>query len=234
MNRFYEGWIGTARDKVIACGLTWNPEHCPTTGKIVRAQRWNLTELVGLCPPPTHWFSSFAYVEDDIVALNNIRTAQSDDLARPRVMSREWQECLQAALVHVLLMKRNKLSQAMAYYRAIRTLSLTAAEKKPWHIRAEDVQLAYNVALRTGNSGKLALNLKMVVGGLFDAESLADHVPLYQFAQPMGTKDLAKRRVSCGRKSGGRAQITTFTINAAALPIVRALNVYRRRRRFGS
>lgn len=129
MNRFYEGWLATAHEKAVVSGLTWNPEHCPTTGKIDRTQRWNLTELVGLSPPPTLWMSSLAHVEDDVVALRDIRSAQGEYLTHPMVMSLQWQEFLQAALVHVLLVKRNKVSQAMAYYRAIRTLSLCAAEK---------------------------------------------------------------------------------------------------------
>jgi hypothetical protein len=184
MNRFHDGWIATARERAETAGLRWNPSFCPHTGKIDRAQRWNLTKVVGLNPPPTKWLSWFSHVDADAEALDQILDGQGQKFQVLSVMSPEWCEFTQAAIVHELLIKRNKISQAEAVYRAIRVLALCAGPTSPAQITAADVQLAYNVALRTGSSGKLALNVRMVVRGLFDNEHLADRAPLGQYAQP--------------------------------------------------
>src|SRR5690606_21009446 len=111
-------------------------------------------------------------------------SAQGDIFDKMNVMAPAWSEFTQAALVHVLLVERNKVSQALAVYRAIRTLSLCAGETEPWRITAADAKLAYNVALRTGGSGKLALNVRMSIRKLFDTERLSDRAPLTHFAEP--------------------------------------------------
>lgn len=184
MNRFYLGWLATASETATTAGLPWNPSFCSITGKIDRADRWNLTQLVGLNPPPTQWLSTFAHIQTDAEGLEQILGAQGQKPSPTLVMSPAWCEFTQAAIVHELLIKRNKLSQAHAVYRVVRLLSLCAGLTDPAEMTALDIQLAYNVALRSGNSGKLALNLRMVVRGLFDGEHLADRAPLAQYAQP--------------------------------------------------
>lgn len=183
MNRFYEGWLQNARGKAEHSGLTWNPDFCAKTGKIEKVQRWGLCSLIGL-PPPEKWLSGFQHLGIDIAVLGEILEAQGSSQKPTLVMASEWREFLQAAVTHELLIKRNKVNQAIAVARAVKTLSLCAATTAPWDVTAADIQRAYNVALRAGESGKLAMNLVMVVKNLFDNEHLGNRCPLAQFARP--------------------------------------------------
>ena len=68
--------------------------------------------------------------------------------------------------------------------RSIRILAACAGKAEPWALTSEIVQRAYNSALLTTESGKIAANMAMVIRTVIDGLHLADHSPLAGFCIP--------------------------------------------------
>ena len=184
MNQFYASWLELARTTAIGRGLSWNPEFDNVTGKISRTQRWGLSSAVGLPPDKEIWMSHFGHVPGDIDLLPKVSKCSKTNCEPPELMSKDWREFMQASISHELFIKKNKVSNASAHVRAIRTISLCAGETPPWELRPAEIERAYNVALQSGTSGKLAMNLSMVAKRLFDGNHLSKYCPLVTYAKP--------------------------------------------------
>ncbi|MBY6013723.1 hypothetical protein KUV75_02245 [Qipengyuania gaetbuli] len=184
MNQFYANWLELARSTAIGRGLSWNPDFDDVTGKVAKTQRWGLNSAVGLPPDREIWMSNFGHLRRDIELLRKVSKCPKTNCEPPELMSEDWREFLQASISHELFIKQNKVSNASAHARAIRTISLCAGQTPPWELRPADLQQAYNVALLSGASGKLAMNLSMVAKVLFDANHLSEYCPLVTYAKP--------------------------------------------------
>lgn len=184
MNQFYAIWLELARSTAIGRGLSWNPEFDDVTGKVAKTQRWGLNSAVGLPPDKEIWMSHFGHLPRDMELLRKVWKCPKVSCEPPELMSKDWREFLQASISHELFIKQNKVSNASAHARAIRTISLCAGQTPPWELRPTELQQAYNVALESGTSGKLAMNLSMVAKVLFDANQLSKYCPLVTYAKP--------------------------------------------------
>lgn len=191
MNEFYRSFIDAGKELAAKKGLHWDLP-CSASGKVDKADRWNLTLLCGLAPPPTIWLSDLGYDASSVEALNRLQAEQGLPPIVDTALPLDWREFLQAVVLNELLVKRNKPGHAIKNIgRHIRILATCAGETSPWGLTPDIVQRAYNVALQVGESGKLAANLSMVVRTVIDGLHLADRSPLGRFCIPYPT-DVAK------------------------------------------
>lgn len=184
MNDFFRAFVAAGERLASERGLIWNLA-CDADGTIDRSQRWDLTALAGMVPPPVCWLPDFAYDNGVLAPLNEILTYKGHPPVPSGAMSASWIALLKAAVLNEVLVKRNKPAHAIGTIgRQIRILATCARDVEPWEVTGDHVQLAYNAALHVGGSGKLAANLEMVVKILLDAEHLADRAPLARFCTP--------------------------------------------------
>jgi hypothetical protein len=103
-------------------------------------------------------------------------------------MPPRWRDFYQAVVLTEILVKKNKPQHALTNIgRYIRILAACVDGRDPWDITGQDVQLAYNIALGIGESGKTAANFAMVMRVVFDGQHLADRSPLARFCIPYPT-----------------------------------------------
>ena len=184
MNDFFCAFVSTGLRLANEHGLVWDLT-CGADGRIDRTQRWNLTTLAGMVPPPVKWLPHLSYDENVIPPLNEILIARGLRPVSGGAMPRSWCDLLKAAVLTEILVKRNKPAFALeGVGRHIRILAACARDVEPWDLTGEHVQLAYNAALHVGESGKLASNFEMVMKVLFDSQHLADRSPLARFCTP--------------------------------------------------
>lgn len=184
MNDFFRAFVATGERLASERGLVWNLAY-DAEGRIDRSQRWDLTTLAGMVPPPVQWLPKFTYDDAVLVPLSEILAHKGHRSISDGVLSTSWIALLKAAILNEVLVKKTKPKYAIdVIARQIRVLATCAGNVEPWEVTGEHVQLAYNAALHVGESGKLAANLEMVVKILFDAEHLADRVPLARFCRP--------------------------------------------------
>lgn len=189
MNEAFKSFIETARMLATKHGLSWDLAFAED-GKVDKAKRWNLTLLSGLAPPPNIWLSNLGYDAKGLAALNEIRAKDGLDPIAHVAMSTAWCDLYKAVVLNELLVKRNKPAHAVNNVgRYIRILATCAGSIPPWGLTPDIVERGYNVALRIGESGKLAANLSMVVGNVIDGLHLADHSPLKGFCVPYPSSD---------------------------------------------
>lgn len=191
MNEFYTAFIVMAKNFAAEKQLLWDLPR-DALGKVNKAERWNLTNLCGMVPPPTIWLGDLGYDANCLPALARILEKTGREAITGMAMPHHWREFYQAVVLNELLVKRNKPCHAIVNIgRHIRILAACAGETEPWALTSEIVQRAYNVALLMGASGKAAANMAMVVRMVIDGLHLADHSPLAGFCVPYPT-DAAK------------------------------------------
>ncbi|WP_018240786.1 hypothetical protein [Ensifer sp. BR816] len=230
MNPFYAEYIATAKQLANARGLVWDLV-CDEKGKVSKDTRWDLTELVGMLPPPTHWLGQLGVDPVALQKVNEIRQGMNQEPLALGAMPQHWRDLYQAVFVHKLLVGKTKPQSAMLVAHGIRRLAPAADGASPWAITPEQIRLAYNAALRSANSGKLALDFVTMVKTILDRQKLADIPALARFCIPYPTNEslsaqqqvetLRKRQNAHGGKDGLRRSLTERK-SAAKLPEERA------------
>lgn len=203
MNEFYRSFVETGRRLALERGLVWDLD-CDADGKVSKSQRWDLTKLTGMVPPPTIWLADLGLDNSALAPLNAFRSHKGLPPLAQAVMAPAWRDLYQAVVINELLVKRNKPNHAINNVgRFIRVLATCSSGTPPWERNGEDVQLAYNVALGIGSSGKLASNLTMVVRTVIDGQFLSDSGPLARFCKlyPTDEAKTAQTRVDALRSS---------------------------------
>lgn len=183
MNPYFSEYIDTAKTLAGRRGLDWTLVF-DEKGTVSKASRWNLTELVGMLPPPTVWLGQVGAEEASFAKLNEIRRKMEQ---RPLVagpMPQAWRDLYQAVLIHLLLVQRTKPSSAMQIAVGIRRLAQAAENTHPSGVTPEQVQQAYNAVLQSAQSGKLALNFATTIRNIIEAQKLADTPALARFCVP--------------------------------------------------
>lgn len=188
-NKYHDAFIDIARQLAFNKGLAWNPPS-DERGKIIKDKRWNLTALTQMVPPPIIWLSDFGFDRASLEALNNLQMHTGKKPKPFGSLSLAWRDLYQAVILTELLVKRNKPSHAILNVgRPIKILATCADTSDPWKLSANEVQLAYNVSLNIGNSGKIANNFAMMMRTIFDKQHLADRGLLERFCVPYSTED---------------------------------------------
>lgn len=212
MNQFYAEYIATAKVLAAERGLHWNLVY-DDQGKVSNDTRWNLTELVGMLPPPTIWLGQVGVDTNSFVKLNEIRHRMAQEIIASSPMSKAWMDLYQAVLIHQLLIRKTKPMSAMKIAVPIRQLAPVAGDTPPWAVTPEQIQQAYNATLEGQASGKVALDFRTMVRNILDGQKLADTPALGRFCVPYANKDslAAQERANAVQKRqnahGGRKSL---------------------------
>lgn len=212
MNPFYEEYVATAKTLAKERGLNWNLV-CDDQGKVSNDTRWNLTELVGMMPPPTLWLGRLGVDPASFEKLNDIRRKMNQEPLAPRSMPQSWRDLYQAVFIHQLLICKTKPQSAMQVAVGVRRMAQAAGGTPPWAVTPDQVQQAYNAVLQSADSGKLALDFATMVRNVLDSQKLADIPALGRFCIPyaMGESQAAQHQADTIRKRqnahGGRKSL---------------------------
>ncbi|RKD52207.1 hypothetical protein [Rhizobium sp. WW_1] len=230
MNPFYVEYIATAKSLAAERGLVWDLV-CDDQGKVSKDTRWNLTELVGMLPPPTLWLGQIGVDPAAFQKLNEIRERMGQSLLVARPMTQHWRDLYLAIFVHQLVVRKTKPLSAMQVAQGIRRLAPAAEDTPPWAITPDQVQQAYNAVLQSAESGKLALDFATTIRTIVDGQKLADTPALVRFCHPYATNEslsaqqqaetLRKKQNAHGGKDGLRRSLAERK-SAAKLPDERA------------
>ena len=197
MNEFYRSFVDTAKSLAAERDLPW-ALPCDDRGKIPKDQAWDLAALAGMVPPPFFRVTDLGFDAPSLAALNSIRERDGLLPLPAAAMPPQWRDFYQAVVLTEILIKRNKPQHALINIgRYVRLLAVCVEDRDPWDITGNDVQLAYNIALGIGQSGKIAANFAMVMRVVIDGQHLADRTPLARFCipYPTGTAREAQARV---------------------------------------
>ncbi|MBY3447065.1 hypothetical protein [Rhizobium laguerreae] len=203
MNPFYAEYIATAKILAKARGLNWDLV-CDDQGKVSKDTRWNLTELVGMLPPPTLWLGQIGVDPVAFGKLNEIRRRMNQQPIVSGPMPQHWRDLYQAVFVHKLLVGKTKPQSAMLVAQGIRRLAPVAETTPPGAVTPGQIQQAYNAVLHSGDSGKLALDFATTVRTILDRQKLADIPALARFASPTLTNSCSSCRSGTNRGSQQR------------------------------
>ncbi|MFC0808314.1 hypothetical protein ACFHWW_23030 [Ensifer sp. P24N7] len=212
MNPSYAEYVATAKSLGAERGLIWDlvfDQH----GKVSKDTRWNLTELVGMFPPPTMWLGQVGVDQNSFAALNRIRKRIRQQELIPAPMPKVWRDLYQAVLIHQLLVKKTKPMSALKVANPIRQLAPVAGDTPPWAVTPDQVQQAYNACLQGQESGKVALDFTTMVRNILDGQKLADTPALVRFCAPYPTDEAqaAQQQADSVRKRqnahGGRQSL---------------------------
>ncbi|WP_274629033.1 hypothetical protein [Arvimicrobium flavum] len=212
MNPFYAEYIATAKTLAAGRGLNWDLV-CDDLGKVSSATRWNLTELMGMLPPPTVWLGQVGVDPTAFVKLNKIRQRMGQEPVVAGPLPQAWRDLYQAVIVHQLLVRRTKPVSARQIAAGIRRLAPAAWDTPPWAVTPEQVQQAYNAVLQSAESGKLALDFATTVRNVLDGQKLADTPALSRFCTPYANEEAktAQQQAEAIRKRqnahGGRQSL---------------------------
>lgn len=94
MNPFYAEYIATA--KILAKARGWDLV-CDDQGKVSKDTRWNLTELVGISPPPTLWLGQIGVDPVAFGKLNEIRRRMNQQPLVSGPMPQHWRSGLRSS-----------------------------------------------------------------------------------------------------------------------------------------
>lgn len=211
-------------------GLIWDLDY-DVQGKVSKATRWDLTELVGMFPPPSIYLGQVGVDPNAHEKLNEIRKRMNQGPVPAAPMTLHWRDLYQAVLVHQLLVGKTKPLSAMQVAMGIRRLAPAAEDTPPWAVKPEQVQQAYNAVLQSADSGKLALDFTGTVRNILDGQKLAEIPALARFCIPYPTNEsqsaqqqvetLRKRQNAHGGRDGLRRSLAERK-TAAKLPDERA------------
>lgn len=196
MNNFYRRFVENGKSLADSRGLKWDLP-IDINGNAPKTARWDLAALCGLVTPPSFWHSSLGYDTNALDILNTFREKQNLKQIAAQPLSEHWRDFYQATLLNELLVKRNKPGHALVNIgRSLRVIATCAESEAPWELTPASIQLAYNVALGIGSSGKLAANISMVVRTLIDGLHIADRSPLKKFCTPYLDQQSSNKKVA--------------------------------------
>ncbi|MDX1017252.1 hypothetical protein GOL25_31180 [Sinorhizobium medicae] len=211
MNPFYAEYVATAKVLAAERGLNWNLVR-DAQGKVSKDTRWNLTELVGMLPPPTLWPGQIGIDPVAFHKLNEIRERMNQPPLVAGPMTQHWRDLYQSVFVHQLLVRKTKPLSAMQVTQGIRRLAPAAEGTPPWAVKPEQIQPVYIAVLQSAESGKLALDFATTIRTIVDGQKLADTPALVRFCTPYATDEslsaqqqaetLRKRQNAHGGKEG--------------------------------
>jgi hypothetical protein len=178
-------FINRGRELAAASELRWDFPTSPE-GKVDPAHQWNLSRLRGSTAKPVVCLSQMSTYGPSLPVLDRLGRADLANGGSVKALPARWQDLFKSMVLHDQLVKLNKPQNAISNLgHALRILATCAGERDPGDLRADDVQLAFNVALLTGDSGKRGATLKALVSQWFDTYSLSKNCPLASYCVPI-------------------------------------------------
>jgi hypothetical protein len=155
-------------------GINWHI-RLDHNGVAVPGDAWNLRSITKDGHPKAatlRTFSLFSEALDAMAARNPEIPRRSDG-----PISEEWQDFLKAVVLEYLLVRKKGISFVNAASTAIRFLA-AIADKEPWQVTAEDVQLTSTLADARQPSKGTSIVLQGVMTSVVDRLHIADACPL--------------------------------------------------------
>ncbi|MEN5168726.1 hypothetical protein ABE444_04085 [Brevundimonas pondensis] len=174
-----DAFVRRGQQLAAAHGLAWDLPWDPTDGGVPRGQRWDLAAIAKDSSGRASWLSSFAAMGSAAEALQTLTGA-----TMPAVMGAGWIELYKAIALHDLLVKNNRPQNFESNIGpSFRILAGCAGDVSPANLGADQVQLAFNVALLSSPSAKRASTLRALIAVWFDTYNFAKHRPLAQYCE---------------------------------------------------
>ena len=178
MNSYFETFIRDAKAIAEQRDVNWDVQLGPD-GIAVPGQGWNLTQMVGVSPPPVTWLNDFGTDRNTVDLLNSSPPPGPLRTYSKKPLSRDWQDLLKACAIDQLLVRRNTGPHVVGnVVRPLRVLATCAANPEPWSIRVDDATFAIDTARKVQASGKLADLIFGVIRSIVDPNHLTDTGPL--------------------------------------------------------
>lgn len=176
-------FIATAQRLAGAHDLSWNLA-CDEAGRISNSERWNLARLSNSTTPV--WLSDFGIPANLIAARDRLKEPGADPA--PTVLPPLWQDFLKASTLDLLITRQQSAHSFYRFSRMIKVLALACQREAPDEIVAEDVRLAYNISLLTGD-GELARTFPGFIATRIDNLHIADRPNLRSQCTPFNRVD---------------------------------------------
>jgi hypothetical protein len=196
----YDTYISTGKELANAKNLDWDfpvdAYGCSKTG-------WNLTQLIGDTPPPTHYLRDFGPDSGVVNILDNeFANAGKQWVWQP--IDKNWQELIKASTCEYLLLKRKKCQSVKEM--VIRPLKVLATcclvnGIQPWDLNGDTINEAIRIAKIIQPVGKLADLILSIINNLFDTNHLAIRSPLYPALGLQRNTSFGKYQVSKSARS---------------------------------
>lgn len=144
-------------------------------GVALKGMAWDLRSIVNDGRPKAAVLRTFSLFPQALDAMHMRNPGVPRRADGP--ISREWQDFLKALVLEYLLVRKNGIAFVTAAATAVRALA-AVADKAPWQITAEDVQLASDLADARQPSKGTSIVLQGLVSTVVDRLHLADACPL--------------------------------------------------------
>lgn len=173
-NQNFDTFIGSMKELADLNAVDWEIP-LDARGVALSGTAWDLRSIAKDGRPKTavlRTFSLFSAGLDDMAARDPGVPRRADG-----PISAEWQDFLKAVVLEYLLVRKKSIPFISAASTAIRFLA-AVADKAPWQVTAEDVQLTSELADARQPSKGTSIVLQGVMSTVVDQMHLADACPL--------------------------------------------------------
>lgn len=162
------------RDLAIHRGIEWEIA-LDDRGIVLKGEAWDLRRIVNDGRPKTavlRTFSLFPEALDALVARN-----PEVPMRAGGAVSQEWQDLIKASVLEYLVVRKKSIQFVAALTTAIRFLAVVA-DKNPWLVTADDVQLTCRLADERQPSKGTSIVLQGMITTVVDRMHIFDACPL--------------------------------------------------------
>jgi hypothetical protein len=177
MHEAFTAFIKHGKVLAEAKGLSWD---FPTDAGGASKSGWNLTELVGGTPTPSHYLRDLGYDDKTLVGLNALKIENGLPTLLKKPLSIAWCDLIKAATCDQLFFRRNTTSHVIQnIIRPMKVMATCAGSLEPWQLNTDTVRVAVDIARKMQPSGVLADQIIGGVKNIIDTNHLAEACPLY-------------------------------------------------------
>lgn len=173
-NQNFDTFVGSMKELAAQNAIDWDVP-LDEKGVALPGTAWDLRNIAKDGRPKTAVLRTFSLFPEGLDAL------AARDPGAPRrpdgPMSGEWQDFLKALVLEYLLVRKKSIPFALAIGPAIRFLA-AVANKEPWQVTAEDVQLTSELSDARQPSKGMSIVLQGLMTTVVDRLHLADACPL--------------------------------------------------------
>lgn len=185
MTAALEKFIAIGKKLAAEHGLVWDAPH-DENGNFDLENRWNLSRVAG--SPIQAWFSSIGWPHNALKAIRTFDPEAIETGSHVNFLDSAWRDFCQAALIDLILIRRQAPHGAYRLLRNVKVLALSTGGVGPADITGDHVRRAYNIALRMGD-GEAARVFPGFIRHIFDGQHLAHRPHLVSSCIPYTDTD---------------------------------------------
>jgi hypothetical protein len=189
-NPRFRAFVDQNRSIAADAGIDWQIP-LDQRGVALSGHAWDLRSMAKDGRPAPVVLRTFSHVERALEILVSRNSKPTKESIGP--VSLDWQDLIKAHTIEHVLIRKKGINHISAAAAALRLLA-TVSGKQPWHVTADDIQLACQISDELQPSGGTSIVLRGIVGSIIDPLHLFDACPL---------SALVSRPVTAGR---GRAK----------------------------